>query len=271
VSMSRKRFSALEPPVQLTVQGASVVQVVRARGATAEAQEECHPQAKVCMRCGVRHLGLFGTLPPEALNTIQVHIDSLRLKNGATCMGEGHAGEFIYTVRSGLARLERSTAQGARRILRIYGRGDVMGLEALLQRPYTASAVALGEIELCRIPASLIRDLSSRYPSLTQGLMQRWQAALDEADEWLSELSVGSARYRAMRLLQKLMRYFDDGIVVLPARSDIGAMLNVTLETASRLISDFKRDGLLEGQGPRWFRVDAERLAEAIEHEVASD
>ena len=67
------------------------------------------------------------------------------------------------------------------------------------------------------------------------------------------------------------MRYFDDGIVVLPARSDIGAMLNVTLETASRLISDFKRDGLLEGQGPRWFRVDAERLAEAIEHEVASD
>ena len=54
--MSRKRFSALEPPVQLTVQGASVVQVVRARGATAEAQEECHPQAKVCMQIGRAHV-----------------------------------------------------------------------------------------------------------------------------------------------------------------------------------------------------------------------
>jgi CRP-like cAMP-binding protein len=176
----------------------------------------------------------------------------------------------VYTVRSGLVRLERATAQGGRRILRIYGRGDAMGLEALLQRAYTATAIALGEVELCRIPASLIRELAARYPSLTPGLMERWQLALDGADEWLSELSVGSARYRGMRLLQKMMRYFDDGIVVLPGRSDIGAMLNVTLETASRMISDFKREGLLEGQGPRWFRVDAQRLAAAIAHEVAS-
>jgi CRP/FNR family transcriptional regulator len=270
--MSRKRYPDPDAPqLAVPVKGASVVHVSRARMLGQDAHEECHPQAQTCMRCGVRHLGLFGALPNEALGSIQVHIDALRLKNGAVVMGEGQTGEFVYSVRGGLVRLERSTAQGARRILRIYGRGDAMGLESLLQRSYTASAIALGEVELCRIPASLIRDLSARYPALTQGLMQRWQSALDEADEWLSELSVGSARYRAMRLLQKLMRYFDDGIVVLPARSDIGAMLNVTLETASRLISDFKRDGLLEGQGPRWFRIDAERLAAAIEREVASD
>lgn len=231
---------------------------------------ECHPQAQICMRCGVRHLSLFGTLPADALAEIDVHIDALRLKKDSTFVLEGQTGGFLYTVQAGLARLERSTAQGARRVVRLYGRGDIVGLEALLGRPYTGSAITLGEVELCRIPTALVRDFSARFPALTEDLMRRWQSALDEADEWLSELSVGSARYRALRLLQKLLRYFDSGIVVLPGRSDIGAMLNVTLETASRLISEFKREGLLEGEGPRWFRIDPERIAAAILREVAA-
>lgn len=249
---------------------ARVVRVAAGQALCGGENESCHPQARICLQCGVRHLSLFGVLPVQALHDIRVHIDTQRLKDGTVFFGEGQAGDFVYTLRSGLARLERSTAQGVRRILRIYGRGDVLGLESLLGRPHGATAVALGEVELCRIPTALVHELSAQYPPLTVDLMQRWQRALDEADEWLSDLSVGSARYRALCLLRKLTRYFDAGIVVLPARGDIGAMLNVTLETASRLISDFRREGVLEGEGPRWFRVDAERLAAAIERAIAS-
>ena len=116
--MSRKRYPDPDAPqLAVPVKGASVVHVSRARMLGQDAHEECHPQAQTCMRCGVRHLGLFGALPNEALGSIQVHIDALRLKNGAVVMGEGQTGEFVYSVRGGLVRLERSTAQGARRIL----------------------------------------------------------------------------------------------------------------------------------------------------------
>lgn len=249
---------------------ARVVQVHPQTAIRDEVRHEIHPQAQVCLRCGVRHLSLFGSLPPEVLQTIQVHIDAQRLKRGAALYFEGQPGEFVYTLRSGLVRLERSTAIGARRVVRLFGRGDLAGLEALLGHAYSGSATALGEVEICRIPTSLVRGLTLQHPELAQDLMARWQQALDDADEWLSELSVGSARYRALRLLQKLLRYFDDGIVALPGRGDMGAMLNLTVETSSRLISEFRRDGLLEGDGPRWFKVDTRRLDAALEYELSA-
>lgn len=254
----------------MAAQPARVVQVHPQTADREEVHHEVHPQAQACMRCGVRHLSFFGALPPEALQTIQIHIDAQRLKRGAALYFEGQAGEFVYTLRSGLVRLERSTAIGARRVVRLFGRGDVAGLEAMLGRAYSGSATALGDVEICRIPTSLVRGLALQHPELTQDLMERWQQALDDADEWLSELSVGSARYRALRLLQKLLRYFDDGIVALPGRGDMGAMLNLTVETSSRLISEFRRDGLLEGDGPRWFKVDIPRLEAAVLHELSS-
>ena len=52
--------------------------------------------------------------------------------------------------------------------------------------------------------------------------------------------------------------------LLLPSREDVGAMLGITTETASRAVAAFRREGLLENLDRlgRRFRIDTARLTE---------
>ena len=95
--------------------------------------------------------------------------------------------------------------------------------------------------------------------------MARWQRALSEADAWLTELSTGSARQRAARLLLRLVRDTQESACELFSREDMGAMLGITTETASRTIAEFKRQSLLIETEPNRFLLDIPNLARIAE------
>jgi len=76
--------------------------------------------------------------------------------------------------------------------------------------------------------------------------MEKWHEALSVADDFLTGLSTGSARQRLARLLLTLSEDTPDQPVRLFTREDFGAILAVTLETASRTVSDLKRSGAIQ-------------------------
>jgi len=224
-----------------------------------------HPQAQACMACSVRVVSLFGALDQAGLDYIHAHIDSIELPPGKTLFEAGVHGAVLYTLREGIVRFERVTERGDRRIVRLAGRGDLIGQEVLLRRPYADDAVACTPVQLCRIPAHLVDGLSSQNPALVRELMARWQRALEDSEAWLADLATGPARRRMLRLLQKLAEHAGpDGPIWLPQRDEIGAMLDLTVETASRLISRLKREGVLELMGQRLARIDRPALQRAL-------
>jgi len=154
--------------------------------------------------------------------------------------------------------------------VRLAGRGDLIGQEVLLRRPYAAAAVACTPVQLCRIPAHLVDGLASQQPALVRELMARWQHALEDSAAWLAELATGPVRRRMLRLLDKLAGHAGpDAVIWLPQRDEIGAMLDLTVETASRLVSRLRREGVLELMGARQARVDVTALQQALRHEDA--
>lgn len=226
-----------------------------------------NPQAQVCADCGVRRFALFGVLDHQTLDRIHVHIADIRLQPGQTLFAAQGPGSAAYTVRSGVVRLERTSERGERRVLRLAGRGDMVGLESMLGQTYAADAVACTEVTVCRIPRSLVDDLSRGQPELLLDLMKRWQRALDDADEWLTELCSGPARHRMLRLLLKLSEYAEGEEVWLPARLEMSAMLDMTIETASRLISQLKREGVLDSPDQRHAVIHMDALMAALRRE----
>ena len=130
----------------------------------------------------------------------------------------------------------------------------------MLDASYQHEAIALHVTEVCRFPARLVRDLGRENPALHRELMARWQRALTEADAWLTELSTGSARQRIARLLLRLVRDRETSECQLFGREDMGAMLGVTTETASRTIAEFKRQSLLVETTPNRFLLDIPNL-----------
>jgi CRP/FNR family transcriptional regulator len=205
-----------------------------------------HPQAQVCAACEVRQSALFGALDNDGLDRIHTRIEGLSIPADGLVHARGRAGEAVFTVRSGLVRFERYNERGDRRIVRLAGRGDLIGQEALMRRPCLDEAIACTPVELCRIPRSLIDELGHQGGALPLELLQRLQGALEQAEAWAAELCAGSARRRLLRLLLRLADHADaQGTIWLPRRDEMGAMLDMTIETASRLVSSLRREGIL--------------------------
>jgi CRP-like cAMP-binding protein len=218
-----------------------------------------------CRNCALRTSALFAGLTEKDFDRIHDPIDQFDLKPGMPLYKTGDVGDYMYTVRSGAIKLVQYLPDGSQRIVRIVRGTDVLGLEALLDDGYHHDAVALQRSEICRFPTRVVRSLSQDNPQLHRELMARWQRALNEADAWLTELSTGSARQRVARLLLRLVRDRDSSECELFSREDMGAMLGITTETASRTIAGFKRESLLVESRPNNFLLDIPNLRRLAE------
>lgn len=230
------------------------------------------PQALVCSECSVRHFALFGALDDAGLDRLHHQIASVTLEPGQHLYSAEGPGSSLFTIRKGVLRLERSSHSGERRILRLAGRTDLVGIEAVLGQTYAADAVACTELEACRIPRALIDELLPTHVDVSLDLMKRWQRALDDSEEWLTELTRGTARHRMLRLLLKLSEYGEsDGMIWLPTRQEMGAMLALTFETASRVVSSLRKEGVLRSADTRRAKVNMTALLQALNDESEPD
>ncbi len=198
-----------------------------------------------CLDCGIRNLVLFADLRREDFELLHLPIDDIELPAGDILYRESDRPQFVYTVRSGLLKLVRFFPDGSYRIVRLLRRGDLAGIEALNGVPYLQQAVALRDCTLCRIPKDNVDRLNARSPRLYRQLTRRWHNVQSDADRWLTEFAVGNARRRLAKLLLYLAEDAGNGCF-LPAREDIGAILAISTETASRMVAEFNRQGLIE-------------------------
>ncbi|MGB0696059.1 MAG: Crp/Fnr family transcriptional regulator [Rhodospirillaceae bacterium] len=224
-----------------------------------------------CEGCGIREMALFKDLQKEDFDLIHLPIEEVSLKVGEALYEAEDAAEAVFTLRVGLVKLVAYLPDGLHRIVRLMRPGDTIGMEAMVGERYEHSAVALQPSEFCRIPTKVVDRLSAETPRLHRQLMDRWHRCVREADNRLIGLSTGSAKSRVARLVLDLPMEDDQGAVVVAApgnaahrgpgepgssvirtlfgREDMGAMLGVTTETASRMIADLRRSGALQELG----------------------
>ena len=217
-----------------------------------------------CRACGIRDMVLFADLHEEDFNLIHAPIDDLEYGPGQPLVRVGDTATSLYTLRAGMVKLVRNTLDGRQRIVRVLRSGDVIGLEALMGPVYESDAIALTSVKVCRLPLQVIQRLNRETPRLHQRLLERWHRSLKEADDWLADLNFGNARQRLAGLILKMRSDQDPAVCTLFSREDMGAMLDLKLETVSRTLNVFVREGLIEPMdriGRIYRVVDTQRLA----------
>lgn len=218
-----------------------------------------------CRNCGIRDMALFADLNEQDFGQIHTPIDDLAYEAEAVLFREGEQALGVFTLRTGMVKLLRTTADGRERIVRVLRAGDAIGLEALATSRYDTEAVALTPVSVCRIPLAVLQHLSAQSPRLHQRLMLKWQQALRDADDWLAELNFGTARRRVAGLILKMRDGDAPAMTTLFSRQDMGAMLDLKLETVSRELNGLVRDGLIrpkDKSGRRYEIVNEEQLLE---------
>ena len=213
-----------------------------------------------CRRCGMRDLVLFADLRQDDFRLIHQPIYEVRFNVGDIVYQPGDRPDYVFTVRAGLVKLVQYLANGGHRRVRLLSQGDAPGMEALLGQDYQHEARVLEALLVCRIPVSVVERLSRDTPRLHRQLLTRWQRAVSDADAWLTGLSTGTAQARVARLLLRLTDRRPDRRCYLPTRDDIGAMLGITSETASRVVAELKRGGLVRELDPKHAQIDPDGL-----------
>jgi CRP-like cAMP-binding protein len=200
-----------------------------------------------CEACPVREDALLSALDPLDCQRLYDQLDDVEFPRTSVLFHQGAPAEALFTVQQGAVKLIRYLSNGEQRIVRVLKPGDIAGLEAAVSQLYGHTAVTLGAARLCRMPAELVTELSRHHPSLQQRLLVKYQKTLDEADAWLAELAAGSApaRVRLARLLLRLRVSANSDQIFRFSLEDVGAMLGITIETASRVIAALKREGVL--------------------------
>lgn len=193
-------------------------------------------------------------------------VEQLTLNAGSVLYKIGESGHHLFTVRNGLIKLVQYLPDGTNRIVRLAKSTDVLGLEMMVNKQYEHEAIVLHTTELCRYPMELVTRLSQKNPVMHKDLMTQWQKALTNADAWLTRLSTGQAKKRMANLLLLLVDGKTATDCYLLSREDIGSILSITIETASRTISEFKRQGLMKEITNNHFDLDIAALNAIIEN-----
>lgn len=215
-----------------------------------------------CRNCALRDSVLFAGLQEKDFELIHRPINQLALQPGDKLYLAGQSGGRLFTIRKGLVKLSQLLPGGNPRIVRLAQATDVIGMEALLDQPYEHDAIAMQPTKVCCLPVSIVHTLSEHNPALHLELLNRWQKALKSADDGITQLSTGSAKERVARLLLRLADGEKPDECTLFGREDVGSILGITTETASRTIAEFKRRDLIKETGPNRFSLNVTGLRE---------
>ncbi|MFY9843916.1 MAG: Crp/Fnr family transcriptional regulator [Terriglobales bacterium] len=168
----------------------------------------------------------------------------------------GHQASHLFLVRSGRVHYYHLTKQGESVLLAWMVPGDVIGLMALLKGPsaYMATAEAISDCELLVWERSVIRKLVSRHPALGENGLRLALGHLQKYVERHIGLVTKTAEERISETLLKLGEQagevHPDGIEIHATNDELGALADVSPFTASRVLNNWARAGVLsKGRG----------------------
>lgn len=205
---------------------------------------------KECLACDGKENAFFAGLAHEEVAALHVEIDNVSYSHGETIYRLDAPAETLLVIRTGAVKLVRHPdGEADQRIVRVIKPGDVVGVDAMLAGTVQHDVVAVGEVRGCRIPLSVVAKLCMQYPSFQWNMMRQLQSSLKETEQWLVDLT-GSVpvRERMARLLLRL-RDGDSNRIYHFSLKDLRAMLCITVETVSRVITEFASLGLLVRTG----------------------
>jgi CRP-like cAMP-binding protein len=209
----------------------------------------------------------FRRLTEEDLDRLAAIAVARTYGKGDVVFSQGEEPRYLHTIVSGRVKVVKLVPSGKELILEILGAGDPLGaVVAYEDRPYPATAVALERTVCLLLPRAELFALLERQPSVVRGFLSGMARRIVELTQRIPEVAGGRVETRFALLFLKLAEKTgrQDGLEVLVplhlTRQDLADLTGTTIETAIRVMSRWRKSGLVltEREG---FRVrDRETL-----------
>lgn len=236
------------------------------------------PFRLVCSTVSCANCCLKGVCLPSGLSQDDLEaFDELatvkrRIARGASLYRSGDMFEALYAVRSGAFKSVGVSRNGDEKVTGLHLPGEVMGLDAIDAGNHSYNSVALEDSEVCVIPYTKLTALAQRMPDLQTRLLRTLSSDISRDHGLMLLLGSMTAEQRIAAFLLSLSRRYEklgyaaSRFNLRMTREDIGSYLGLTLETVSRLMSRFQRDGLIAAHQREIELKDVAGLADIVGH-----
>lgn len=210
-----------------------------------------------CLNCKQRQESIFCKTHEESLDQIDEHKTCTIYKKGQAIFQQSQHAFGVYCVNAGKIKLTQSGEDGKEQIVRLAKDGDVLGYRALLSGDnFSASAIVIEEASVCFIPKETFLGVMDNENSVSMEIIKRLSEDLKRAQERITQLAQKSVRERTaetLLFLKEVFGYEADNLTIdiTLSREDLASLIGTATETAIRLLSEFKHDGLIELNGKR--------------------
>lgn len=199
---------------------------------------------------------MFCDLPPTLVGRLATNMRQQAVKRGETLFRQQEEAQACFVIVSGRARLVQHTAEGRDVTMATFVSGEVIGLVmALFGRPYPGTAEVLEDGEALIVPREVLWSMVAECPSFAIRVIKMLGERLEDAHNRIRELSVERVQQRIARALVRLIDKVGVGdgngamrLDVRLSRQDIAQMAGTTLETVSRTLTAWGRDGIVDAR-----------------------
>jgi CRP-like cAMP-binding protein len=213
---------------------------------------------------------LFPSLSEEDLIIFQDNSSIIKLKKGQNLFISGDSPRSIYGVANGCLKIIREGPEGESVITRIARAGTIVGIrEVFGEFKYSRTSVALKDSEVFAIDKEMVVNLIKRNPAVSMQFMKIFCNELARMEKRIESDLYRPAKNRVASVIFELYNLFaEEGVPTFEPplnRRDIAELADVTPETVSRSIADFKQNGMLETHGSTFTIIDVNALQNEAE------
>lgn len=205
-----------------------------------------------CSTCSMHQLCLPMGLDVGDMDRLDQIIGRRRkVPRGASLFRIGDAFQNLYAIRLGHFKTYQINPGGEEQVTGFQMAGELLGMDAISADRHHCYAVALEDSEVCEIPFGSLEQLLGNMPTLLRHFHRMMSQEITREQSVMLLLGNMQATQRFAAFIVNLASryeargYSGSNFQLRMSREEIGNYLGLTIESVSRLLSKFKKEGWL--------------------------
>ena len=222
-----------------------------------------------CEQCIVRQFNSLKTLTRDELMRVSACKTSKIIRKGEVIFEEGDSLNGVYCIRDGVCKMSKLSENGKDQVVKLVVKGGMMGQRSLVSgETANLSAVAINDMQICFIPKQEILNDLQKNSNFSMDVLKRMALDLRDADDTLVDMAQKTVKQRLAETLLYIKNKFgndDDGFLnITLSREDYSSIVGTATESAIRILSQFKKSGLISTSGKQ-IKIEDEKGLQRIE------